>query len=852
MNPLIEKAILIHQLEWHSQKQRLSEAPAVKLSEFLIVESFPHLKSTDLMALSRQRTLALRPEETDVIISYYADEAIQKQRNDLGIKSPPTDVELEMLAQTWSEHCKHKIFNAVVQYTDSTTGTTQTIRSLYKTYVQASTQKIRQRLGSNDWCISVFSDNAGMIRFNSDWNITVKVETHNSPSALDPYGGALTGIVGVNRDSFGTGMGAQLLFNTDVFCFASPFYEGTVPPNLMHPRRIYEGVRLGVEHGGNKSGIPTINGSVVFHERFLGKPLVFCGSGGLIPASIHGQSSSKKSVLPGDFIVMSGGRIGKDGIHGATFSSEALHEGSPATAVQIGDPIVQKRLFDFLLIARDQGLYRCITDNGAGGLSSSVGEMAEFSGGCHLELEKALLKYPGLQPWEILVSESQERMTLAVPTETLDAFLQLSQEMSVESTALGTFNNSGFFHASYQGRSVAFLSMAFLHQGTPTLQLNANWEPPFLSEPHFPLPPSLSQVLKDLLGRLNICSKESLIRQYDHEVQGGSVIKPLVGEAQDGPGDSAVIRPLLDSMEGLVVGNGICPRYSDLDTYHMAACAIDEAIRNVIAVGGSLKQIAGLDNFCWCDPVTSEKNPDGSYKMAQLVRANQALYDYTTLFGVPCISGKDSMKNDYHHGSTRISIPPTLLFTTVGKIEDVRKVITMDFKQPNDLIYLLGETKDELGGSEYYDYLGFLGKNVPHVDGISAKKRYETVTQLIETGKIRSCHDCADGGMAVALAESAFAGGFGVDVDLSQILNHSKLRIDGFLFSESQSRFVVSVHPSQQQAFEMAFAQQPCFYLGRVTLSPQWILRTHEQIHIDERCDVLKAAWQKPLSASFE
>ncbi|MBF0290127.1 MAG: phosphoribosylformylglycinamidine synthase subunit PurS, partial [SAR324 cluster bacterium] len=612
MNDLIEHAAILSKAEWSQRKEELRTIPAVQLSDSIHIETFVFPSTAELLELSQQRTLVLNEAEATAILDYFSQQDIQQKRIEAGIGENPTDVELEILAQTWSEHCKHKIFNANVHYTDASTGHVERIESLYKTYVKGSTAKIREALGNQDWCVSVFSDNAGVIRFNEDWHVVMKVETHNSPSALDPYGGALTGIVGVNRDVMGTGLGAEMVFNTNVFCFASPFYEKPLPPKLMHPQRIFEGVRLGVEHGGNKSGIPTVNGTIVFHERFLGKPLVFCGTGGMIPAKINGQPSHHKEVESGDAIVMVGGRIGKDGIHGATFSSEALHEGSPATAVQIGDPIVQRRMYDFLLEARDLGLYRCITDNGAGGLSSSVGEMAQLSGGCHIQLDKAPLKYPGLQPWEIFISEAQERMTLAVPPEKLEECLQLSETMSVESTVMGEFNDSGMLKATYQDQVVAFLDMEFLHDGVPPMELQAIWTPSDEKEPEFEMPSDLTSTLHALLGRLNICSKERVVRQYDHEVQGGSVIKPLVGVENDGPSDAAVVRPILSSLEGLAVSNGICSRYSDIDTYHMMACSIDEAVRNIIAVGGSLDQIAGLDNFCWCDPIESPSNPDGA------------------------------------------------------------------------------------------------------------------------------------------------------------------------------------------------------------------------------------------------
>ncbi|MEJ2520242.1 MAG: AIR synthase-related protein, partial [Desulfuromonadales bacterium] len=710
-----------------------------------------------------------------------------------------------------------------------------------------ATQEIRERSGQDDICLSVFKDNAGVIRFTDDWSIVFKVETHNSPSALDPYGGALTGIVGVNRDAFGTGLGARLIFNTDVFCFASPFYDKPLPPRLLHPRRIFEGVVEGVEHGGNKSGIPTVNGSIVFDERFAGKPLVYCGTGSIMPREINGRPCHEKQAQIGDRIIMVGGRIGKDGIHGATFSSEELHAGSPVTAVQIGDPITQKRMFDFLLIARDRGLYNAITDNGAGGLSSSVGEMAEDTGGFEMHLDRAPLKYSGLQPWEILISEAQERMTVAVPPEKREVFLTLAAEMDVEATDLGRFTDSGYYHCLYEGETVTWLPMDFLHDGVPQLRIPARWVPPQLSEPELPAP-DIAQTLKQLLGRLNICSKECVVRRYDHEVQAGTVVKPLTGVVNDGPSDAAVVRPLLDRFEGVVTAHGICPRYSDLDTYHMTANAIDEALRNYVAVGGKITHVAGLDNFCWCDPVQSEMTPDGDYKAAQLVRSNQALYDYCLAFGVPLISGKDSMKNDYQIGATKISIPPTLLFSVIGRIDDVRLAITMDAKRAGDLIYLLGRTEDERGGSEYYALHGERGAKVPKVDAQRALARYRALNTAQQQGLIASCHDLSDGGLAVALAETAFAGGLGLDISLADMDAPDDLDDAARLFSESASRLLVTVQPDERERFEDLFAGQSCRCLGTVVAAPQLhITGTQGERLAEVGIDDLKAAWQAPL-----
>ena len=801
----------------------------------------------ELLRISSRRVLALSLKEMKALQKHPQESARLAERKRVGLGEHLTDCEVEALAQTWSEHCKHKIFDGLIDYTDGQ-GNEQVIDSLFDTYIKRSTSEIRKSMGEKDWCLSVFKDNAGVMKFNPDWNLVFKVETHNSPSALDPYGGALTGIVGVNRDPFGTGKGAKLIFNVDTFCFAPPDYSKPLPPRLLHPKRIYEGVREGVEHGGNKSGIPTINGSIVFDDRYAGKPLVYCGTGGIMPRLIRGEPSHEKKAEPGDFIVMTGGRIGKDGIHGATFSSEELHEESPTSAVQIGDPITQKRMTDFLLRARDQGLYHAITDNGAGGLSSSVGEMARDCDGCEMNLERAPLKYAGLDPWEILLSEAQERMTLAVPPETIDRFMEMARQMEVEATILGKFTNTGKFHVRYDGKTVAYLEMEFLHNGYPRMELRARWEPKHYSEPQFPEPSDLTSSLKQVLARYNVCSKESVVRQYDHEVQGGSIVKPMVGAFNDGPGDAAVLRPLLDSWEGVVVSSGICPRYSDIDTYHMMACAIDEGIRNNIAVGGTLGQMAGLDNFCWCDPIQSEKTPDGEYKLAQLVRANMALYEYTKAFGVPCISGKDSMKNDYLIGATKISIPPTVLFSVVSVIPDVRKCVTMDAKRASDLVYVLGETRPELGASEYYALHGFIGNQVPRVDAQKAKRLYEALSGAIRKGLAASCHDCSDGGLGVALAEVAFAGGLGMEVDLRRVPATGVDRNDLLLFSESQSRFVVTVHPENQKAFEDALKGTSFAQVGRVSAGKDFrITGLQGAVVVRADIDELKEAWKKPL-----
>lgn len=809
-----------------------------------------HISDELLLELSRQRQLALNLSEMQAIKQYYSSEQTKISRKAVGLSQNPTDVELEALAQTWSEHCKHKIFNAQIRYTEDEK--TEIINSLFKTYIQKSTEEISQHI---NWLVSVFTDNAGIIRFNHKYNLAVKVETHNSPSALDPYGGALTGILGVNRDILGAGIGARLIANTNVLCFAPPDHQQALPIRIMHPKRMFEGVRKGIEHGGNKSGIPTVNGAIVFDERYLGKPLVYCGTVGIMPAVIRDEYTHIKEIVPGDLIVACGGRTGRDGIHGATFSSEELHADSPSSAVQIGDPFTQKKLQDFLLAARDRRLYRTLTDNGAGGFSSSVGELARLSGGCEIHLDQALLKHPRLLPWEILLSESQERMTLAVSAECLEELQSLADLHEVEMCTLGTFTDTEMFHVLFKEKTIAYLPLTFLHEGVPQQHLFAEWKTPRFTPLQVNEKTDYGSDLHSLLSRYNICSKERIIRQYDHEVQGGSVLKPLAGANQEGPGDAAIICPIelregRDGIqEGICISNGICPRYSDIDAYHMAACALDEAIRNLVAVGCDPAFIAILDNFCWPDPIYDPvKTPDGKYKLAQLVRANKALYDYSKAFATPLISGKDSLKNDYKIGNVSISVPPTLLITAVGKIHRIENAVTSDAKCPGDLVYIIGKTKNELGCSEYACMKSFTGGLLPTVEANSAKRTYMAIHRATEQHLIASCHDCSDGGLAIALAEKAIGGELGMTINLGKVPVEGNLLDAEILFSETASRFVVTVNPKAQKAFEDNLRDCPHQCIGQVTSEKSLIIKgINGSVIVDEELSALKASWQRPL-----
>lgn len=805
-HPLTDR-VRVHDLtkEKEPKGQRMFLSfPAVELPQPNEVSTIDLNRSdAELEKLSADRLLALTLEEMQAIRNHFALEKVRSKRVARGLSTSPTDVELEVIAQTWSEHCKHKIFNAEIEHSVFSSGArpqTTTVKSLYKTYIKAATAKLA---AERDDLLSVFEDNSGVVKWSDDEAICFKVETHNSPSALEPYGGALTGILGVNRDILGTGLGARPIFNTDVFCFCYPSKRDLERPKLLPAPAIPIGVRRGVEDGGNKSGIPTVNGAVFFHTGYRAKPLVFCGTGGMLPISIGDKKGYSKYTRSGDTIVMAGGRVGIDGVHGATFSSEALHEGSPVSAVQIGDPFTQKRLIDFVLAARDLGLITGITDNGAGGLSSSVGEMARLTGGASIDLKDIPLKYPGLSDWEIVISESQERMTLS--TADFDQLAKLADNYSVEVTAIGRFSNDGYFEILRAGKVIAWLDLEFLHEGVPTLKLKATTRTIAVEGTPRPAPKNLNNELLQLLSNPNISSRESIIRQYDHEVQGTSVIKPLMGRTQKAACDAAVLKPSCDSEMGVVVSNGLCPQLSRFDAYLMAVCAVDEAVRNAVCVGANPSTLSLLDNFCWPDPIESARNVDGAEKLGQLVRACQGLYDACLAFGAPLISGKDSMKNDFDDGTVRLSIPPTLLISAVGKVNDVRRCLSMEFKNPGDLIFLLSAGQASLTGSHYAEAEESPTAGLPSIDLKEAAKLYKKLHEAIEQGWISSAHDLSEGGLAVALAECTIGGGLGATVNLEPLLSGGD-RLDTVLFGEGPARIIISARPEYMNQIGLHFA----------------------------------------------
>ncbi len=691
------------------------------------------LSDDELVALSRKHILALDVVEMREVRDHFAK-----------LEREPRLGELETIAQTWSEHCKHKTLTGPIDYTED--GQSERIGNLLKETVFASTVKL-----DKDWCVSVFKDNAGIVRFDDENDICFKVETHNHPSAIEPYGGAGTGTGGVIRDILGTGLGAKPIANTDVFCFGE-LDTKELPKGVLHPLRVMKGVVAGVRDYGNRMGIPTVNGAVCFDKRYLGNPIVYCGTVGILP-----RGMAEKAARPGDKIVACGGRTGRDGIHGATFSSETLHDESDVVsggAVQIGNPIEEKRVLDVLLQARDRGLYTAITDCGAGGFSSAVGEMAEETG-AEVWLENAPLKYAGLDPVEVWISEAQERMVFSVPPEHEAELLALCASEDVEACVIGEFNDSGRLVVKHEDDVLVDLTMAFLHDGLPLTPRVATWTT--VDHPAAPAPADPRRHLLDLLSHGNVCSKEWIVRQYDHEVQAGSVIKPLVGVDGRGPGNAAVVAPVFGSRRGVVIGCGINPMLGDLDPYQMAMNAVDEAIRNVVSVGANPDRIAILDNFSWGDC----KNPE---TLGAIVRAARGCHDAALLFGAPFISGKDSLNNEFRTEKGSIRIPHTLLISAMGQVDDITRCVTSDAKRPGTKLWLLGETRTE---------------GVPTVKS-DAPANMRAMAQAIAAGQVRAVHDLAEGGLAVAATEMAIGGACGVALDT-----------DVDLFAETPSRFLI-------------------------------------------------------------
>jgi phosphoribosylformylglycinamidine synthase II len=851
-NDIIQRWRVFFREDWDPEAGVGIIIPKVRLDHKPTVTAIPVDSDNTLMRISKERGLALNTNDIPAIRAYFLRENVLARRRALGL-SAPTDVELEYISQARSDHCNHNTFRGLFHYRDLATGESKDVDDLFATCIEAPTLALKKK---KPWVISVLWDNAGVGRFNDDYYYVITGETHNSPSNMEAYGGAITGIVGVYRDPMGTGKGSRLIMGIYGYCVGPRDYQGGLKPHL-HPKRLLDGVIEGVRDGGNKSGIPTPFGQVWFHKGYLGKCLVFVTAIGLMPSRIKGEPAEEKTTSPGDLIVMCGGRVGKDGIHGVTAASESFSAHTPAGHVQIGDPYTQKKMHDFLLEARDQGLIAFITDNGGGGLSSSVGESARFSNGCVVELEKVPLKYEGLDQWEIWVSESQERMTLAIKPEHWAQFAALSKSHAVESTVIGQYTDSGELRITYDDQTCACVDIDFLASHFPQWTFEAEWASPEmrgLFEPVLAEPDDASGLLLDLLSRPNICSKEWIIRQYDHEVQGTSVIKPLVGKDRDVNSDAVVIRPVFDTLRGLAAAQALLPAYSEIDTYNMVACTIDEAVRRVVAVGGDPDRIGGVDNFCWpsieYDPVV---NPDGRYKAAQLVRANWALRDVCTAYGIPLLSGKDSMYIDGHlkgrYGEThKVSALPTLQFSCTSLVSDIARCVTMDAKFAGDLVYVVGETRNELGASEYYEHLGYVGLRLPELRPESSMKLYRALSRAIGEELVASCHGVYRGGLGVHLAMVAMGGSLGMAIDLSRVPGVDAEQNSIILYSETPGRFIVTIDPKHRSSFESVMDGFPHACAGTISSGTDLVingLKGRPLIRLP--VSGLKAAWKRPF-----
>lgn len=774
------------------------------------------LDDAGLAALSRDGGLALDTVEMRAIQTHYR-----------ALGREPKRIELETIAQTWSEHCKHKTLTGKIRFEG------EVIDNLLKRTIAHVTHTLQR-----DFCLSVFQDNAGVIVFDDEDAVCIKVETHNHPSAIEPFGGAGTGVGGVIRDVLGTGLAARPICNTNVFCFAPPdLAAADLPKGCLHPMQVLRGVVAGVRDYGNPMGIPTVNGAIHFDPDFVGNPLVYVGNVGILP-----RDKIEKAPRDGDVIVAVGGRTGRDGIHGATFSSLELHTDSETVssgAVQIGDPITERKTMDAVLRARDEDLFHAITDCGAGGFSSAVGEMA-VGLGAEVHLDRAPLKYAGLSPWEIWISEAQERMVLAVPRDKLARLFALCEEEDAEATDLGEFQATGKLVLKHGGVVQGELDMTFLHDGLPVVEREATWTAPVVTEPTLDEPKDLGATLLALLADPNIASKEWVIRQYDHEVQAGSAGKPLVGVRNDGPADAAVVAPKLGSRRGIVLASGLNPRYSRIDPAAMAECALDEAMRNIVAAGGDPEQCAVLDNYCWANTRRPEQ-------LGALVRASFALSELALLYRTPFVSGKDSLNNEFRDGARTIAIPGCILVTALSVIPDVTRTLTTDLKQEGNLLVLVGVTRRELGGSAYYKHRGQLGASVPRVDGPRAKQTLDGVARAIQARAVRSAHDLSEGGLAVALAEMAIGGRLGAEIDLSKVPRDGELRPSDLLFSESQSRLLLEVEPDRLDDLRANLHQVTWAVLGQVTASPRVVVRLGATTHLDVPVEAATRAFKQTL-----
>lgn len=778
----------------------------------------------ELIKLSAGK-LFLNLEEMKVIKNYF-----QKIGRD------PTDAELETIAQTWSEHCGHKTFKAKIM-----------IGGQEKEPLITRLKRVSALYGNG--VLSSFVDNSGVIEFYEGMAVCGKVETHNSPSAIAPYGGAATGSGGVFRDIMGTGQGAKVIASTDMFCLAPPNLPSELlPSGCLCPENILRNVIRGVGDYGNRMGIPTNNGSLHFHEDFRAKPSVIVGAYGILPAN----HSKKGSPRAGDKIIAVGGRTGRDGIHGATFSSGTMTDKTisvNSAAVQIGNAIEEKRMFDALLDCRDNGFIGAITDCGAGGFSSAIGEMGSETG-VLVYLEKAPLKYTGLNPWEIWISESQERMIVAVAPENVSEFISICAGYNVEAVELGEFGSKRLI-VTYNGENVCDLDMEFLHNGLPQRVMTGKWTKEEHSEPYVSgllTNEDYAKKFFQVIGHLNVCSKEPIVRRYDHGVQGTNVLPPYAGVNQDGPNDAAVLTPILGKPYGLVISHGFNPILNRIDPYQGSICAAVEALSNLAAVGGNYRESWLIDNFIW--PFPDEES------LGALDMAVDACVDIMHAFKIPFISGKDSLSSTYKGKQNGkdivIKIPPVLCVSAFGKIPDARKTVSAEFKKPGSVIVLLGQMDfNAMGGSAYYQIHGIKGGNVPKVNLKLQPKIFDCLHRLISEGKILAAHDISEGGMAVAVAEMCFGGDMGARLTgLHRLQMRHSANLDFILFNETPGCFILEIdeYTYIEEGAEKLFCGLPYYELGRVTESKTiCISGRHPAIKLDE----LKNEWKKPMKEVF-
>jgi phosphoribosylformylglycinamidine synthase len=947
----------VHNLIARNLPRVILQKPKIK-TEIDLEISDENLKKLGKFGVENRGPLALNLKQLQKIREYFRAE-----------KRKPTDAEIETIAQTWSEHCRHTIFSSEIDEISD---------GLYKNFIRRATKIISEK--KPGFCVSVFKDNSGAIAFDENFLITDKVETHNSPSALDPFGGAETGIVGVNRDCLGFGRGAKPIANRFGFFVGKNsaknsnlsgansiskknenlpeipnqvrndkndfeknlencelWRDRNLTKKILSPRKILDGIVAGIRAGGNESGIPTVGGVLFFDESYRGKPLVFAGTTGLIPREINlssqkifeknqnvipekfsekilsgisgtnsdlkkrdsgsesefchpeldsgsqaiAQRKFKNEKLPeipdqvrndksilghlkcaknGDFIVTAGGATGADGIHGATFSSEILNENSPATAVQIGDPFVQKKVLDGIVHElRDENLFSAITDCGAGGFSSAVFEMACDCGGCVLDLKKAPTKYPNLAPWEILISESQERMIFAVSPEKFPRFLEIAKKYDFVASKIGKFKNSGKCEVFFGAEKVVDLDLNFLHGGNPPVKFQTekksrvnravncavngeekltpeisrgltagkisqnfypgsgndsaeqklNSDPGYFSDEKFrgdkidfsaKNSGATKNTILQLLKNENICGRNFLFRQFDHEVQGSSVLKPIAGRGEI-CADATAIRPILNSKKAVVFSSGFHPKMAEISPQKMAENSIDFAIRAAVAAGAEFEKIALLDNFCW----PSGRDP---FRLWQLKSAARGCFDTAVNFGAPFISGKDSMFNDFSGfdaagNPVKISVDPTLLISATAIADDFEKLISPEFKTAGDLIFILGATGNEFGGSIFAQNFSAENSAAPSVDFQNSKKLYENFSAAKNEKIFSAAQPINFGGAAISFAKMAIGGNFGAEIDFTKITGN----LTAALFAETPGRIVATVAEKNLKKFEKFFGK---------------------------------------------